>query len=85
MTFGIRKASLENINRKEQEDEKTSENMRDSFVFLGETEDQKFIKELDDDLPTDFEHKKNRSSLCWTLGSRHRNHWGRNKKRRRRF
>ena len=64
MTFGIRKASLGNINRKEQEDEKTSENMRDSFVFLGETEDQKFIKELDDDLPTDFEHKKNRSSLC---------------------
>ena len=64
MTFGIRKASLENINRDEQEDEKTSENMRDSFVFLGETEDQKFIKELDNDLPTDFEHKKNRSSLC---------------------
>ena len=56
MTFGIRKASLGNINKKEQEDEKTSENMRDSFVFLGETEDQKFIKELDDDLPTDFEH-----------------------------
>ena len=64
MIFGIRKASLENINGKEQEDEKTSENIRDSFGLVGETKDQKFKKELDDDLSTDFQHKKNRISLC---------------------
>ena len=42
MTFGIKKAFLENINRKKQEDVKTSENISDSFGFVGETEDQKF-------------------------------------------
>ena len=58
MTFRINKASLENIKRKEQEDVKTSENVSDSFGFIGETEDQKFKKELDDDLSTNLEHKK---------------------------
>ena len=64
MAFGIKKASLANINRKEQEDIKTSENKSDSFGFIGETEDQKFKKELDNDLSIDLEHKKNRTSLC---------------------
>ena len=58
MTFRIKKASLENINRKGQEDVKTSENISDSLGFIGETEDQKFKKELDDDLSTNLEHKK---------------------------
>ena len=58
MTFRINKASFENIKRKEQEDVKTSENVSDSFGFIGETEDQKFKKELDDDLSNNLEHKK---------------------------
>ena len=35
MTFGIKKASLENINRKKQEDIKTSENISDSWFYRG--------------------------------------------------
>ena len=58
IAFEITKASLANINRKEQEDIKTSENISNSFGFIGETEHQKFKKELDDDLSTDLEHKK---------------------------
>ena len=58
ITFRIKKTALEYINRKEQADEKTSENISDSFGFVGETEDLKFKKELDDDLSTDLEHKK---------------------------
>ena len=53
IAFEITKASLANINRKEQEDIKTSENISNSFGFIGETEHQKFKKELDDDLSTD--------------------------------
>ena len=56
MTFGIKKTSLANINRKEQEDIKTSENISNSFGFIGETEHQKFKKELDHELSTDLEH-----------------------------
>ena len=42
MNFGIKKASLANIDKKEIEDMKPSEKISDSFGFLGKTEDQKF-------------------------------------------
>ena len=62
ITSGTKHATVPNINRKEQEDTKTTENISDSFGFVGESEDQKFKKELEDHLKTDLEHKK--ENIC---------------------
>ena len=58
ITSGTKHATVPNINRKEQEDTETTENISDSFGFVGESEDQKFKKEHEDHLKTDLEHKK---------------------------